>query len=397
MPESTHYGQIALDHTRWIMEEIGGRLSCSPDERRAAEYVAGQLKRMRVSQVVLEPFQAAKSTYWPPILAFSVALVGVLAVILIDSRWVLLLAALLNMMAVWGFWNELDLNPSWLRRFTPFGDSQNAIGVILPVQEVRRRVVICAHLDTHRAPLYTSTVTWQKLFNLLLLLAFMSMVLGGVAFFLGFLLNLDWTRWIGLAAAPMLIFALLISIQAHGAAVSPGANDNTASVGVALALADWLTAEPPAHVETWLVFTGCEEVGAYGMSAFLDAHAAELGPETIFLVLEQIGTGNPQLVTAEGLIIKRPVQNGMLSLGRQAGAVLPEIKLTEIVGEAYSDALPAIKRGLAALTITGDQAAIGETSHWHQMSDTMEHIYLESLQQAFALAREVVRQVDSTA
>jgi len=191
MPESTHYGQIALDHTRWIMEEIGGRLSCSPEERRAAEYVAGQLKRMRVSQVVLEPFQAAKSTYWPPILAFSVALVGVLAVILIDSRWVLLLAALLNMMAVWGFWNELDLNPSWLRRFTPFGDSQNAIGVILPVQEVRRRVVICAHLDTHRAPLYTSTVTWQKLFNLLLLLAFMSMVLGGVAFFLGFLLNMD--------------------------------------------------------------------------------------------------------------------------------------------------------------------------------------------------------------
>jgi hypothetical protein len=396
MPDSTHYGQIALDHTRWIMETIGGRSSCSPEERRAAEYAAAQLKRLRVSQVELEPFRAAKSTYWPPILAFITALVGVLVALLFDNRWALLIGALLNMMAVWGFWNELDLNPSWLRRFTPFGDSQNASGVILPVQEVRRRVVICAHLDTHRAPLYTSTVTWQKLFNLLLLLAFMGMVLGGVAFFLGFLLALDWTRWIGLAAAPILIFALVISIQAHGAAVSPGANDNTASVGVALALAEALAAEPPSHVETWLVFTGCEEVGAYGMSAYLEAHAAELGPETLYLVLEQIGTGYPQLVAAEGLIIKRPVQNEVLSLGRQASAVLPEIHVKEQIGGAYSDALPAIKRGLPALTIAGDQAAIGEISHWHQMSDTMDHIYLESLQQAFALALEVVRLVDST-
>jgi Zn-dependent M28 family amino/carboxypeptidase len=166
-------------------------------------------------------------------------------------------------------------------------------------------------------------------------------------------------------------------------------------VGVALALAKALTAEPPAHVETWLVFTGCEEVGAYGMSAFLDAHAAELEPEAIYLVLEQIGTGFPQLITAEGLIIKRPTQNEVLSLGRQASAVLPEVQLTEKIGEAYSDAMPAIKRGLAALTITGNQATIGEISHWHQLSDTMEHIYLESLQQAFALALEVVLQVDN--
>jgi hypothetical protein len=389
--ESNYYGQIALNHIQQIMRTIGGRASCSPDERQAAEYVAGQITRLGVSQVRLEPFQSAKSTYWPPMIAFSTALTGVLAALLFGNRWILLIGALLNSIAVWGFWTELDLNPNWLRRFTPTGTSQNALGLILPLQEVHRRTVICAHLDTHRAPLLASTPTWQRLFNILLLLTFLSMVLSAAAFTLGFIFDFGDVRWVGLVTAPLLVFALAMSIQAMGAPISPGANDNTSAVGVALALAEKLTAEPPSHTEVWLVFTGCEEVGAYGMFAFLDAHAKELGPETFYLVLEQVGTGRLQLVTAEGLVIKRPVRSEALSLGRQAGAALPEIGLTEKLGEAYSDALPAIKRGLMALTITSAPASIGEVSHWHTLSDTVEHIYPESLQQAFDLALEIIQ------
>jgi Peptidase family M28 len=392
--ESHNYGQIALGHIQHIMRTIGGRASCSPEERQAAEYVAGQLTQLGVSQVRLESFQGAISTYWPPMIAFGTALVGVLAALLFNNRWAMVLGALLNTVAVWGFWTELDLNPNWLRRFTPTGASQNAIGVILPVQEVQCRTVICAHLDTHRAPVLASTPTWQRLFNILLLLTFLSMVLSAAAFTLGFLFNLGSIRWVGLATMPLLVFALAMSIQARGAPVSPGANDNTSAVGVALALAEKLAAEPPAHTEVWLVFTGCEEVGAYGMFAFLDAHAEELGAETEYLVLEQVGTGSLQLVTAEGLVIKRPIRSEALLLGRQAGAALPAIGLTEKVGEAYSDALPAIKRGLVAFTITSAPASIGEVSHWHQMSDTVEHIYPETLQQAFDLALEIVQQAD---
>jgi Zn-dependent M28 family amino/carboxypeptidase len=163
---------------------------------------------------------------------------------------------------------------------------------------------------------------------------------------------------------------------------------------VALQLAERLSGEPLAHTEIWLVFTGCEEVGAYGMTAFLDQHAEELGADAFYLVLEQVGTGRLQLVTAEGLVIKRPVREEALSFGRKVGAILPELQLTEKVGEAYSDALPAIQRGFLALTITGNPPSVGEPSHWHQLSDTVQYIDPESLQQAFDFSLEIIRQVD---
>lgn len=388
------YSRLAYDHIRHILEAIGGRASCSPEERRAAQYVAAELSHLPLSQVSVEPFRSATSTYWPFIVAFGAALLGTLVGPIWDHRWTLAFGGLLNALAAWGVWRELDISPNWLRWLTPFGDSQNVVGVAQPSAQVRRRVVVCAHLDTHRAPIFYSTPAWQRAFSLLLLLTFVSLLLGASAYIAGALFGLLGSRWLGLAFVPVQAFALAMCLHAHRSPLSPGANDNTSAVGVTLALAHRLAAEPLAHTEVQYVFTGCEEVGAYGMSAYLDRHAGEFNPDTLFLVPEQVGTGRLQMVTAEGLVVKRSTRPEALSLGRQAAAALPELGLTEKLGEAYSDALPAIQRGLAALTITNDPAAIGEVSHWHQMSDTLEHIYPQSLQQAFTLLLEIILQID---
>jgi hypothetical protein len=394
MTQSVPEGRKALEHVRQLMQMFAGRASCSPEERQAGEYIVEQLSRMGVGQVRLESFLGVPSTYAPFIVAFSTALAGALMGALIDFCWVLLLSAGLVSLAVWGFWTELDLHPSWLRRMIPTAPSQNVLGVILPAEELHHRVVICAHVDTHRAPLMFSSPGWQRAFNLLLMLTMLGMVLCAAAYLLGFVFALPGVRWVGLAVTPLVAFSLVMSIQAHRAPLSPGANDNTSAVGVALQLAERLSGEPLAHTEIWLVFTGCEEVGAYGMTAFLDQHAEELGADAFYLVLEQVGTGRLQLVTAEGLVIKRPVREEALSFGRKVGAILPELQLTEKVGEAYSDALPAIQRGFLALTITGNPPSVGEPSHWHQLSDTVQYIDPESLQQAFDFSLEIIRQVD---
>lgn len=394
LADNDEYARFAFDHIRHILESIGGRASCSPEERQAAQYLAAELSGLGFSQVNIEPFRGAKSTYWPFAVAFGTALLGTLVGLIFNNRWLLGLGGLLNTLAVWGMWRELDIRPNWLRWLTPFGDSQNVIGITQPKKELRRQVVVCAHLDTHRAPIFYSTAAWQSAFNLLLLFTFISMFAGAVTNLLGALFDWASLRWLGLAFAPVQAFALAMCLHAHLAPLSPGANDNTSAVGVTLALAHRLAAEPLAHTEVQFVFTGCEEVGAYGMRAYLDAHAKELGSHTLILVPEQVGTGRLQLVTGEGLVLKRPVRPEALDLGRLAAAALPDLMLTEKLGEAYSDALPAMQRGLTALTITSDPKAIGEESHWHQMSDTLEHIYPDSLKDAYAFILEIILEID---
>jgi hypothetical protein len=93
------------------------------------------------------------------------------------------------------------------------------------------------------------------------------MVLGVLGNGMGALFGWAWVRWIGLAAAAMEIFALVLCLHADLTPFSPGANDDASGVGVILAVAERLFQKPTAHTEVWLAFTGCEEVSAYGIPA----------------------------------------------------------------------------------------------------------------------------------
>ena len=395
LADNDEYARFAFDHIRHILESIGGRASCSPEERLTAKYLAAELSGLGFSQVNIEPFRGAKSTYWPFAVAFGTALLGTLVGLIFNNRWLLGLGGLLNTLAVWGMWRELDIRPNWLRWLTPFGDSQNVIGVTRPKKELRRQVVVCAHLDTHRAPIFYSTAAWQRAFNLLLLFTFISMFAGAVTYLLGALFDWAGLRWLGLAFAPVQAFALAMCLHAHLAPLSPGANDNTSAVGVTLALAHRLAAEPLAHTEVQFVFTGCEEVGAYGMAAYLDAHAGQLGPDAVYIVLDQVGAGRINFPAADGLLIKHKTHREALRLARELVARRPELGAYEGVGIAYTDALRATRRGLIALMFcTVPQKAAGGSAHWHQMSDTVEHVIPEDLAKVRTFTWEILQSID---
>jgi hypothetical protein len=70
--------------------------------------------------------------------------------------------------------------------------------------------------------------------------------------------------------------------------------------------------------------------------------------------------------------------------------------LIEAKGEAYTDALPATKQGLIALTVSSafpnpEQAV----SHWHQMSDRIEFIDKQSLQDTLTFTWNILQEVDN--
>jgi hypothetical protein len=395
MAQIDGYTQHALDHIRYLSENIGGRGSCTPNERRAAEYTAEQMRGLGAQEVRLEAYQGAPSTYRPYALAFAAGLLGTLLVWVFQARWALILGALLNALGTWGMLAETDFADNWTRWLLPRAPSQNAVGVISPQGKVRQRAVLCAHVDTHRTPLFYSSKTWQTLFSLLVAGALFSMVISALAYAIGGIFDWPWVRWIGLAAAVMEIFALGMSLHADFTPFSPGANDNASCVGVALELARHLMHEPVTNTEVWFVFTGCEEVGDYGMAAFLDAHAKELGDNATYIALEQVGLGQVNYITSEGLIIRRATHPQAIDLAQQANAALPGLNVGRLDGLAYTDATIATKRNLIALPInTYPRSSRNESSHWHQMSDTIEHIDPQALSAAHAYAWQVLQILD---
>jgi len=165
----------ALEHVRYLSGIVGGRGSCTPGERQAAEYTAEQMRSMGVQQVRLEPYQGSASTYRPYVLAFSAALLGAVISWMGDGREWMALAASLNGLGAWGMLLETDFSLNWMRRLLPRRPSQNALGIIPAGIQSRRKAVLSAHVDTHRTPVFYASSTWRSLFGQLVSLAFLSL------------------------------------------------------------------------------------------------------------------------------------------------------------------------------------------------------------------------------
>jgi len=235
------------------------------------------------------------------------------------------------------------------------------------------------------------------LFSLLVAGSLFSMLVSALAYALGAIFSWEWVRWVGLVAAAMEVFALTMSLHADFTPFSPGANDNASGVGVILGLAQRLAISPLEHSEVWLLFTGCEEAASYGMVDFLNRHGAELGQHTVYVIIDQVGNGHLFCLTADGLIRKHKTHSHALELARFASKALPAIKTFEKVGLAYTDAVPATKRGLVALTLCAQPpAGSDETIHWHQMSDTIESISPQTLEDTHNFTWQLLSEIDQS-
>jgi hypothetical protein len=115
----------------------------------------------------------------------------------------------------------------------------------------------------------------------------------------------------------------------------------------------------------------------------------------LYLILDQVGLGRLEYVTADGLIIKRPAHPRALELARRASATLPDLEVGERYGEAYTDASVATKRGLVALTLVAvPKPGSSQVIRWHQMSDTLQHIDPHTLQDTIRFTWQILQEVD---
>lgn len=190
-----------LEHIAYLSQTIGARGSCTSKEKEACQYTQAVMQALGLSAVNLESFQANQSTYLPFALAFGAALVGSLAALFIPAQTVFIVATALNALGAAGMLAETNLSTNWMQWLLPKAASHNSVGVFKPQGDIKKQVVLCAHVDTHRTPIFYSSESWHKVFSLLVQLAFASMVLCAILFILLAFTLWDSLRWLAVLTA----------------------------------------------------------------------------------------------------------------------------------------------------------------------------------------------------
>ncbi len=378
-----------LESVRVLSEEIGPRGSTSANERRAADWVAGQLRALGW-QVNVEPFRAVAS--------FSYAY-GILFGLFVVAAGVYptspLAAVVLCLAAIVLFGLESS-NVEVLTRMLPQGASQNVVGILPPPGTAKRRLVLTAHLDSSR-----SALLWHPrlapYFRPIFMTIAVSMLVQFLLYLSGLVTGAAWVWPVSLVPAGILALAVLVFVDRETRyAHTPGANDNASGVAVMLAVAAQLARAPLDATEVWAVATGCEESGPFGIVRFFQAHAFDKAT-TFFMNFDNIGAGRVAFVTGEGLLLTLPADPRLVELAREAARAEPDTGAQPIVYKTLpTDNTVTLTKGYRGISLMAFDPR-GGLPHWHWKTDTVENVDAGTLACGVQFAARLVRRLDREA
>jgi hypothetical protein len=331
-------------------------------------------------------------------LVFGLALVGHAAYWLLRNP-VGELPALLIAWLAFGFsgylvWCKFTLRDYPLRNTLPHAPSQNVIGIIPPNQEAKGRLVLVAHLDSHRAVFWFATDFMVRLFVPISILTIFGIYLAIPVYGLVAFTHWPIFAWLGLFLALIHFIGWFTGVTADLGQYSPGANDNASAVGTVLALAERIKAQPLQNTEVWLAFTGCEETSGDGILALIK----EFGPtlkEGLFVDFEMVGVGDQiSYVRQEGnlqrLTIPRETEAFMKEVGLRYGLQVAEAPL---VG-ASTECSILWKHGFKAVCLIAHRKGSTLLPEWHRLTDTPDRLEVSSLERVHGLAWDVLQRFD---
>jgi Peptidase family M28 len=378
-----------------------GRLAGTDAERRAANWLAARLRagerRVDVQPTYIHPQYGLVHAFHCSV-GFAGSLV---AVALPPVGFALVLLAAISM--------YLDLNYRlYLARSLFFRRASQNVLSVGRRPEAPARVILCAHYDAARtgavfapsvaargarlaARLPVPIGPFRLLFwALVLLLPILGARMAGLDSALISALQVPSTLVLLLGALA------LVDIELSG--IVPGANDNASGVATVLSLAEELDAEPPPHLDVWVLLTGAEECLQEGMRAFVLAHRGELDPETThFVCLDTVGHGRPRFEASAGWVVS-------YSLDARLNELCEAIAEADAGGEERygaaplrhgfaGDSLPPRLRGYPSIGIT----SLGEDGYvpgQHTTADTPERVDPAALERAHGFTLELIRQLD---
>jgi acetylornithine deacetylase/succinyl-diaminopimelate desuccinylase-like protein len=381
--------------TRELIERVVRELaaherpSASDGERRAAEWLAGELRRAGCREVRVEEERAHGGYWWP---------LGLLnAGALLAARRGRLAAALAGGVAAAAVYDDVSGGRLWFRRrMLPHRPTWNLVAEAGDPEAARTVVFVSHHDAAHTGLVFHPALPRLAMERMPRLHAKADQslpIIYGV--FLGPLLLALW----GLTGRPALkgvgsflavgATAAMTDIGARG--VVPGANDNLSAVAVLVALAEALSEEAPEGVRVILLSTGSEESFMEGMQAFGRRHFPELPRATTeFVCLECVGSPQLCVVEGEGMLRMRYYSKRSRAALARAGAAAGVELHRGLRTVAATDGLIAHRAGYPTCTLGGvDETKFPANYHWP--SDTPDNLDWESVEQAVAVCEAYLR------
>lgn len=396
LPTPADFARRALTHAQMLAKN--GRGSATVAEKLAAEEVGVQLDALGISDVKLQPFSGERSLWLFVALAFGLALVGHAA------YWLLIgpLGALPTLIIAWlafGFsgylvWCKFTNIDYPFSKALPHAPSQNVIAKIPPSGEVQRRLVLVAHLDSHRAVFWFASDFLVRVFTPVAICAMFGIYLAIPAYGLAVLTHWQIFAWLGFFFAVFHFIAWFTGVTADLGQYSPGANDNASSMGTVLALAERIKAQPLANTEVWLAFTGCEETSGNGILALVKEYGSTL-KEALFLDFEMVGIGDEiSYIRQEGnirpLTIPQDTEAFIREAGREHGLLIAQAPL---VGAATECSI-LWKHGFRAVCLVAHRTGSTLLPEWHRLTDTPDHLEVTSLERVHKLGWGILQRFD---
>jgi hypothetical protein len=189
------------------------------------------------------------------------------------------------------------------------------------------------------------------------------------------------------------IFTLLLDDRKP---FSCGANDNAASIGVALEVGARLVQNPLKHTQVWLAFTGAEETDHAGLKRLL----AEQDPvlrQAVFLCLEGLGGGEIVYLVSQGLCVHyRPDPETLAFVEKVVGGN-PHLAVRPSTMTMEDEVRTLRGRGYKAICITGRDPLTGSLPHWHRLDDTVDSVSGLVMEKASDFVETLVRELDHPA
>jgi Peptidase family M28 len=396
---ATYFAQRALSHAQILARNP--RPSATDAEKQAAEYAQVQLGSLEIEDVRLQPFLGLRSIWLFLALAFGLALVGHAAFWMLRHPLGDLPAVLISLffLGLSGYllWRKFTFRDYPLRTSLPHGPSQNVIAVLPPAGEVRQRLVLVSHLDSHRAVFWFANDILVKLFALSSVVTIYGVYLAGMLYVLAVLTHWQVFGWLGLVLALFHFLGWFTGVTADLGMYSPGANDNAASIGTLLALAERLMGQPLQHTQVWLAFTGCEETGCDGMLALLKEYGDTL-KEALFLDFEQVGIGD-QLIYLhdEGGVRRRNIPPDVERLVQEVGQTFGIRRTSTLASGAFTEGGTLWEHGYKAVCLLAKRQGSPLMPEWHRLTDIPSRLQVESLGRIHDLAWQILQKVDSQA
>jgi Peptidase family M28 len=364
------------------------RPSASEGERRAAEWLVGELREAGCRDVRIEQERAHGGYWWPLGLLNAAALLAAAS----GRRP----AALLGGIGAAAVYDDVSGGSLWFRRVLPHRTTHNVVAETGD-PDAERTVVFVSHHDAAHSGLVfhpaLPRLAMERMPKLHEKADQSIPIIYGV--FLGPLLLALWgmtgRRTLRRAGSFFALGATAAMADIGARAVVPGANDNLSAVAVNVALAHALRADPPQGVRVILLSTGSEESFMEGMQGFLRRHAASLPRETTeFVCLECVGSPQLCVVEGEGMLRMRLYsgrsRDALARAGESAGVPLRRGLRTV----AATDGLIALRAGYRTCTLGGvDETKFPANYHWP--SDTPDNLDWDSIEAALAVCEAYVR------